>query len=200
MLEAWLFVVVGQAPPALPFDTATQFHAQFREHSASPLCTDPACTYYNGSRSLDVPGQRRHDTGTATFDGSGSFYQDALWLCAGSASNSTPVQIVFTNTSTPQCSATAPTMGFCSDPGPELTVPAGATYIGLEQGVNDVAAHHWSFYYPVFQGEAEAWTAAAPELSNALIRFTGARVTTDYWNVVAGTQPDEFFLPAPQCK
>ena len=187
------------APPTLPFDTATQFRAAVHQHSASPLCTDPACTYYNGTRAVDVAGQRRHDVGISTLGGSGAFYQDVLWLCMGSASNSTPVQAVYTNTSSPPCVSRAPTMGFCADPGPELTVPEGAVYIGLERGVNGVDCHHWSFYYAPFASDAEAWTAAAPELGNALIRFTGARVTTDYSDVAAGTPPDTFFQPPSQC-
>lgn len=179
------------APPALPFGTAPQFRAHVHEHSASPLCTDPACTYYNGTRAIDVAAARRHDVGVSSFDG--TFFQDALWLCA----NATPVQYVWTNTSV-QCSVQPPTVGFCNDPGPELTVPAAADYKGLEQGINGVAAHHWSFFFPLFSSVVNAWTAAAPH--NALIRFTGARVTTDYTHVAVGPPGDEAFQPNKHCK
>ena len=53
----------SSAPPVLPFDTSSRFFAWVHEHSASPLYVDPACTYYNGSRAVDVMGQRRHDKG-----------------------------------------------------------------------------------------------------------------------------------------
>ena len=58
----------SSAPPVLPFDTSSRFFAWVHEHSASPLCVDPACTYYNGSRAVDVMGQRRHDKGVMTYD------------------------------------------------------------------------------------------------------------------------------------
>ena len=58
----------SSAPPVLPFDTSSRFFAWVHEHSASPLCVDPACTYYNGSRAVDVMGQRRHDNCVMTYD------------------------------------------------------------------------------------------------------------------------------------
>jgi len=188
----------SSAPPVLPFDTSSRFFAWVHEHSASPLCVDPACTYYNGSRAVDVMGQRRHDKGVMTYDGP-AYYQDALWLCEGSATNSTPVQYVYTNSSSPPCHVAPPKMGFCNDPAPELTVPAGATYVGLETGVNGLDAHHWSFYFPLYQSTADAWTAAAADLDNALVRFTGARVTTDYTSIAVSNLTDAHFAPPPQC-
>ena len=68
------------APPTLPFDTATQFRAAVHQHSASPLCTNPACTYYNGTRAVDVAGQRRHDVAQWWFGRNHG--RTDFWQCA----------------------------------------------------------------------------------------------------------------------
>ena len=92
-----------------------------------------------------------------------------------------------------RCDSYAAKPGQCPISFPGVSVPPrGATYVRNET-VNGYLADAWQFYFPLYQGVVTAWVARE---GSALVRFTGARVTTDWSNLSYSPRDDAFGVPA----
>ena len=90
------------------------------------------------------------------------------------------------------CTTYAAKPGQCPIAFPGVHVPPnGATYVGNET-INGVLTDAWQFYFPLYQSVVVAWVARK---GSALVRFTGARVTTDWSNISYTVREDAFGIP-----
>ncbi len=95
------------------------------------------------------------------------------------------------------CEHGPPLAGQCPITYPGIVIPADATYMH-EEVANGVPCDVWEFYFPLYQSSVTAWTSSERQSNGTvatLVRFTGARVTTDWLDVRPAPSPKNWSVP-----
>ena len=81
------------------------------------------------------------------------------------------------------------------------TIPSTAQYLGK----SDINSYHnvseWNYYYPPFASTINVWTVQVKDTNQSFVtRTVGARVQTDYTNVIVGKPKESVFNIPKECK
>ena len=81
------------------------------------------------------------------------------------------------------------------------TIPSTAQYLGK----SDINSYHnvseWNYYYPPFASTINVWTVQVKDTNQSFVtRTVGARVQTDYMNVIIGKPKESVFNIPKECK